>query len=314
MEEIIFQIYGTLILTFTGFVLPILAIALSLFPEGVKVLKQTYENEQKQAEDNLKNELQKKSEDRVDLDSLSKNINTLKLTKKRAGRKLFYLNPQNIISKSLIALGVSLVSFLVGLFFYMNIWIIPCTLFLISIGCFIWAMIIFANSISIIIEASSTVQGIQRKTEEKTLELLATLVDNSKNNDKSTFINHNQIKVFFKSEEVVTDKEYSFSVNNKHTIKISLKNLSEYMLKTAQLGFTFPAECIIDERDNLSIYTGEKEKIIRFNHEHLQSNEHMMEGDINITFLKVGEFNIDTFTKGENLKNKNIKFKIKVVE
>ena len=69
MEDIIFQIYGTLILTLAGFVLPILAIAMSAFPEGIKLLKKTYENERKQTEKNLEDELKKqKSKSEVDYD------------------------------------------------------------------------------------------------------------------------------------------------------------------------------------------------------------------------------------------------------
>lgn len=315
MEELIFQIYGTFILTLAGFVLPILAIAISAFPEGVKLLKQNYENEQKQAEKNLEKEIQKqKSNSEVDYDVLAKNISTLKSTRKRAHKRIQYLNPQYILSQSVIAVSICLISFLFGVSFYNQILYIPLSLFFLSIGFLIWTLIIFSNSIGIIIEASSAVQSIRRSAEEKTLELLTALVDSSKGGGTSLFIDQKYVHVFFNDEEVTAMKEYIFSVNNKHTIKIALKNLSEYMLKTAELGFTFPAEFLIEGEIISSVYTGDKTKIIRFKYEYLQSNVNQIVGNIEVTFLKTGVFDVDTFVKGENLKNKTIKFKIRIID
>ncbi|MDO8600135.1 MAG: hypothetical protein Q7R73_00760 [bacterium] len=317
MEDIIFQIYGTFVLTLASFVLPIIAIALSAFPDGVKTLKQTYANEQKQAEKNLSDELEKKekSEKNLDYDLLEKNIRTLKLTKKKTEKRLSYLNPNYILSKSVIAIGISIISFLLGLLFYnLSSYIIPSFLFLLSIGTMVWMIIIFSNSIKIVIEASSAVQEIRKTTEETIIELLATLVDNSKSKDRSLFIEHKHISTSFNNEEVKEGKEYSFSINKKYKIKISLTNSSEYMLKTAELGFTFPAEFLVEGTTISRTYTGDKEKIIRFEHDHLQSKERMQEGAIDMTFLKMGVFDIETFVKGENLKRKTIKFKIKVIE
>ncbi len=119
MEDILFQIYGTLILTLAGFVLPIIAIAISAFPEGIKVLRQAYENERVQAETNLDDELRKsKANGEVDLDLLARNIKGLKKSKRRAKNKLLYLNPHHPLLRSAIAVGVTLISFLCGLLLY----------------------------------------------------------------------------------------------------------------------------------------------------------------------------------------------------
>lgn len=315
MEETIFQIYGTFILTLAGFVLPLIAIALSAFPEGVKSLRRIYENEQKQSEKNLSDELEKqKTNKEIDYDVLEKNIHTLKSTKKKARKRLLYLDPNYILSRSAIAIGFSIMSFFIGLIFYgqyLNGLIIS---FLISFSCLIWTVVIFFNSIGIIIEASSTVQGIRRETDEKVLELLTALVDNSKKGDLSLFVEQKNIKVFWGDEEVTANKEFILSVNNKHKVKIFLKNLSEHMLKTVELGFALPVECLVEGKSISSTYTGEKEKIIRFKHDYIHANVNQIEGDIEITFLKIGTFDVNAFVKGENLKNKTIKFKIKVVE
>lgn len=315
MEEIIFQIYGTLLLTLTGFVLPLLTIALSLFPEGVKVLSQTYENERKQAEKNLEEELKKKSGEGVDYDTLSKNIATLKVARKKAARKLFYINPSSIVSRSAVALGISLISFIATLLLINKFWLISYITAALSICSLGWALLIFRNSIGAIIEASSAVQNIRRQAEEKTLELLTALVDNSKVGDPSMFIEHKHIKVLFNKEEIIQGKEYVFSVNKEYGIQVALINQSEYMFKTAELGFILPSEFLIKETSNISsTYTEEKTKIIRFTHNYLQSNVHHIEGEVFITFLKAGVFDVSAFVKGENLKNKIIKFRIRVIE
>ncbi len=153
---------------------------------------------------------------------------------------------------------------------------------------------------------------MQRATNEKIIELLTTLADNTKKDGLSLFIDKKDIRVSFRGEEISEDKEYTFSVGNKHKVAISLKNLSAYMLKTAELGFRFPQEFLIEGASDT--YTDEKEKIIRFKHNYIQSNVNKIEGNIELTFLKEGVFKVGTFVKGENLKNKFINFKIKVVE
>lgn len=315
MEEIVFQTYGTLLLTLLGFVLPIITIALSFFPEGVKALMENYENERRQAEKNLEEEFKKKTEKGVDYNVLSRNIADLKKSKRRANRKLIYLTPSTIVGRSVAAIGLSLCAFLASLLYIGDSrWIIPNVLLIASILSLFWTLWIFFNSMQVIVEASSAVQDIRKRAEEKTLELLTALVDNSKKGDDSLFIPQNKVHIWFAGEEVTAGKEYTFSVNNIHPIKIALKNLSDYMLKTAELGFTFPEEFLTDGSTISSTYTGDKEKIIRFKYEYVQSNENRIAGSINMTFLKIGSFKVSTFVKGENLKNKHIAFKIKVVE
>jgi len=315
MENIIFQIYGTFILTLGGFVLPIITIAMSAFPDGVKVLKENYKNKQKQAEANLAKEIQKqKNQDKADYTLLSKNIAILKLTQKEAKRRLSYLNPGVILRKSALAVGVSLTSFLMGLYFYLQPFYIPLSLFVISIGMVVWAITIFYNAIGIIVEASTEVQLKHKVSEEKTLELLTAIADNSKKDGASLFIDQKYIKIYFENEILTEGKEYTFSVNKEHSIDVHVSNVSEFMWKTTELGFYFPEEFLIKDASTFNIFVGGKQKILRFNHDHIQSLEKMDLGKINLTFLTSGIFEVTAFTKGENLKRKTIKFKIKVVD
>lgn len=314
MEETIFQIYGTFVLTLGGFVLPVLTVAISVFPEGIRQLREGYENEQKQADKNLQEEIEKqKVKNEVDYDVLQKNIKALKSTKSRAQRRLKYLDPKYIAYQSGAAIGISLATLLIAISLADYIIILPAFLMTVSIGCLVWSLYVFSNSISIIIEASSAVQTIQRTNQEKILELLTEIADNSKNGNDSLFIDPKKIEVIFNNEKIVDGKEYIFSTNNKHSIKIAFKNLSEYMLKTAELGFTFPAEFLVEGGAISSTYTGDTQKIIRFKYQYMQANVNQIVGTIDMTFLKTGTFDVDTFFKGENLKNKNIKFKIRVV-
>jgi hypothetical protein len=313
MEDIIFQLYGTLVLTLLGFVLPIITIAISAFPEGVKLLKQRYENEQKQAEKNLEDELSKqKAANSVDYDLLSKNISTLKSAKKKAIKRLLYLSPDYILIRSIIGLGICLATFMLAILFLSSGYI-STGLFLVSLLALGWAVGVFINSIEIIIEASAAVQDIRRATEEKTLELLTIIADNSKKGDSSLFIDPQTIKVMFDGQEVTDGKEFTYSVNNPHKIEIGIKNLSEYLFKTAELGFIFPSEVLVSGSTISNIYTGDKEKIVRFKWPHLQSNLNHRAGTLEMSFLKTGTFEIGAFAKGENLKNKLVKFKIRVV-
>src|SRR3989338_4599654 len=114
-DGVIFQVYAELLLTMAGFALPILTIALSFFPEGVKILTEKYENERHQAENNLAEEFKKKAEGGVDLESLGRNIASLKKAKRHASKRLLYLSPRIIVVRSISALGGSLVIFLMAL-------------------------------------------------------------------------------------------------------------------------------------------------------------------------------------------------------
>lgn len=314
MENLIFQIYGTLILTLAGFVLPIIVISISIFPDGVQVLKVNYKNKQKQAEKNLADELSKqKQNSETDYKILDKNISKLKSAQRTSKNRILYLNPNYILYRSSFTIASSFVSFLVGLYLYSTSLYFSHILILISVGFLAWTIAIFFNAIEIIIEASTEVQRIRKSGNEKQLELLTTLVDNSKTDELSLFIEPDDIRIYFENEVIEEAKIYIFSINKMHKVAISLENLSEYMFKTAELGFTFPTEVLIEDASNISIYNGEKEKIVRFNHDYIQSDEKFHEGGLNLTFLKTGTFDVDVFVKGENLKKKLIDFKIRVI-
>jgi len=317
MEQIIFQIYGTFILTLASFVLPIITIAISIFSEGAELLRQSYKNKQEQAEVNLKNEIDKKESGKeMDCKILEENIKKLKSIKNISKRRLLYLDPTSILLRSAAAVLLSFSSFLLGLAFFNQFLYVTIISFFVSIITFAWLFIIFSNAIQIIIEASSAVKKIQKDTENKKLELLTIIADNSKEGDSRLFINEKDIKLYFDKKEITNNEVYRFSVNKKYSIEIWLKNLSQYMLKKAEHGFYLPTQLLIEGKAISSVYTDESEKqrVVRFKSEYIHNHENLNEGSVDITFLKAGTFDVETFAKGENLRVKRIKFKIEVIE
>ncbi len=50
------ELFGNLVLTFLGFVTPIVGFILSIYQEGTLILKNQYQSERKQAEENIKSQ------------------------------------------------------------------------------------------------------------------------------------------------------------------------------------------------------------------------------------------------------------------
>ncbi|MES2288007.1 MAG: hypothetical protein V4547_20130 [Bacteroidota bacterium] len=316
MLQTIFQIYGALILTMAGFVIPILAIGISFFPDGVKLLEETYENQQKQAENNLKNELTKQKKGRVNIEALSKNIVLLKKEKNKARKKLHYLNPKNIVFSGAFSLTGALISFSVGVAMYPQHASVLVALFLLSLILVVYVLVVFWNSIQIIIEASTAVQDRKRTSEDKIFELLTAIVENTaQSGSKSMFIKESEVGIKFDGQVISPEKEFIFSANKEHSIKIAVVNYSDYLLKTVEWGLILKPEFLVEETSNItSLFTDEAQKIIRFKHNIIQAKSDIQEGVLKVTFLKTGSFNCQVFVKGENYKNKKVSFKIKVIE
>ncbi|GAI93989.1 unnamed protein product, partial [marine sediment metagenome] len=92
--ELAIELFGYLILTILGLVLPIVAILLSVFQEGISKLAQQYQAEISQSEENLKTIAKAK---RTDLAAIQQSIKELESTEKRARTKLSYLSPRKQI-------------------------------------------------------------------------------------------------------------------------------------------------------------------------------------------------------------------------
>lgn len=306
------ELYGSLIVAILGIVSPILTILISLFPNGVKALATKYENEKKQSEENIIHEAQKKESGKgLDYGTLGKTLATLKKRKRQAEIKLSYLRPTQFVVRVstpfitafigviiaaqspihslqfIIALVSSAVAFLAGL-------------------CVLWMVL------RVLVEVTEIVNQAKISNDEKIIELLSILVDRSP--AETPFIEEAGIKAKFNNKFLKESETFEFSVNRKYEIPVSIENSSNRMAKKVELGLIFPKDFLVESTPNLSIFTDEKSQIVRFNREIIQAQENNLQGEMSITFLKVGEFKVDTFIKGENIKHHRFSFTLKVIE
>ncbi len=305
------EFFGFLILTLLGFTLPLLAILLSLFPDGIKLLKIKYENQKKQSEENIKKELLKKeSEQDLDYKAVKKNLKALEIQKKRAAKKLDYLNPKKqilFIACLLLISAASLACLIANFHLAWNIiFIFICFL------AFLYSLYIFWSVLCVIVETTEAVSDSKKNTENKIIELLSTLAESS--GDKALFLNSLEISVNFYNKKLTENKKFTFSTNRKYDIPVSIENGNDRMAKNIEVGFEFPPHFLIEKSSNISIYTGTDIQIVRFNEEFIQGNEDNLQGNVGLTFLNSGIYDIKTFIKGENLKNRFLRFTIEVID
>ncbi|MDO8524782.1 MAG: hypothetical protein Q7R99_04125 [bacterium] len=183
---------------------------------------------------------------------------------------------------------------------------------IVSLLSFLYGIYILWASLSVLIEVTEIIGTIKKEKEEKIIELLSSLVE--KSGADSLFIKEKEVQAKFNNKYLKKDEGFVFSVNKKYDIPISINNASDKMAKKVEVGLIFPKDFLIENTSNFSIFTTEKDQIIRFNNEVVQAHESFIKGKIGITFLGVDEYKIYTFIKGENVKYYNFNFKIKVID
>ena len=309
MQKIV-EYYSQLLLTFIGFGAPLLSILLPLFPEGINILQSKYENEKKQLDENIKNELEKKNEKGLDYQSLEKTLKTLKKNRKEAESKLSYLQPikftLRIFLPFIFAFAAAILTFYNFKFTYQII------ILTISFILFIYGIYVIRNSILILVEVVQAVSESKKNYESKIVELLSTTAE--KSGVDNIFLKQEKINVNFCDKLLKEKMEFTYSVNKKHEIALAILNTDSRMAKNVELGLTLPLDFLVEKTSNItSIYPGENNQIIRFNQDVIQSEENFSLDKIMVTFLKIGTFNIQAFVKGENIKTKRINFSIIIV-
>lgn len=304
------ELYGMLVLTVVGFVVPILTILISLFPEGTKSLFSKYENERRQSDENIANEIKKKqTEQGLDYHALQKTLKTLKKKKREAELKLGYLKPTQFLLRTSIPFIVAFTGTIVALLAISLIEIITALTF--SLLAFICGLVILFISITVLFEVAEIVSEKKNGNEEKIIELLSTLVAKSGDN---LFLREDEVGVIFNDQLLSKDEKIDFSVNKKHEIPISIRNRSEKMAKKVEVGFIFPKDVVIEKTTNFSIYTDGSTQTVRFNLETIQAHENNKQGRLPITFLQAEESKIEVFIKGENVKYQKFPFKLNIVK
>ncbi len=304
MKDIL-TLFGFLILTFIGFVLPIFAILISSSPEGIKKLSNKYENEKKKNEENIRQEQNKK----LDIDTLEKNLKILKSNKYDAEQKLKYLKPDLQLPKFFLPLLVALILILIC-FIIKNEFLIY-ILFSLGVVIFLYTVVILWKLLLVLTEASLVISEDKTSSDNKIIELLSTLVEKS---SASPFLDERKLSIKFDNQILTENSKLPYSVNNNHSVKICFMNSDEQMAKNVEVGFIVPLDFIIEKNDKISIMTTAENQILRFSRSYVQMKEINILGTLSFSILKNGTHKIQAFMKGENIKNKYINFLIEAIQ
>lgn len=314
MEQAI-RLFSSLILTFLGFVAPIVGFLLSVFREGALKLTTQYENEKSQSEENLKQQLKKEAGAKeTNLRDIKESIKKLELIKKTARKKLSYLNPRNQIGglflwlfSSFLAASLSLLivdnSYNPSLFINKDVFYVC----LLAAGiCFTRSLFILWNLLEIIIEVrkimdddKKTADNDKKNIDNRTIELLSALVE------KTGMVLHDFLKKVYITVQNIKIQddttEIELDVNKKIELKISVVNSETRMAKNVEIGFIFTPDFIIDKKDDFSLFTDEKGQIVRYSIPLIHGDTNSLRPALVVTPLKTGSFAIRTFIKAENI-------------
>ena len=294
--ELGIELFGYLILTVLGFVLPIVAILLSVFQEGISKLAQQYQAEIHQSEENLKTIAKA---EKTDLAAIQQSIKKLESTKKRAITKLSYLNPRKQIIQLFIPLvfaflGVVVTSILIGTNVYYGLFL------LISLTGFVYAIIVLWNLIGIIIEVRRIIDAEKKATETSTKELMTDLARELMDRTGQYFLK--KVYIAIDGQDIKDDSyETTIPVNAKKEVKIILHNNEPRMAKNVQIGLILPTNFIIEKGDYHSIYQDTKRQIVRYETEFIHGRTARELDTLIITPLEQGSFDMMTFVKAENV-------------
>ncbi|MCK4827828.1 hypothetical protein KA005_69510 [bacterium] len=306
MEQAI-QLFGYLILTILGFVLPIVAILLSVYQEGMSKLAQQYKEEVSQSEENLKT-IAKSS--KTDLAAIQQSINELESIKKKARIKLSYLNPRGQIIRLFIPLvfaflGVVATSILIGTSFYYSLFL------LLSLAGFVYALIVLWKLVGIITEVRRIIDADKKDMDSKTIELLSALVEKV---EKTGEYYLKRVHITLEGKDIKDNSTTTtMQVNVKQELKIGIQNHETVMAKNIEIGFDFPSKFIIEKTSGYSIYREEGHQIIRSSENMLHGATHLhLSSPMIITPLEQGNYTVDTFIKAENIEStyRTINFKV----
>lgn len=300
--ELAIELFGYLILTVLGFVLPIVAILLSIYQEGLSKLAQQYETEFSQSENNLKEQIQEMAESTgTDTAGIKQSIKKLESIKKRARIKLSYLNPRKQIVRLFIPLvlaflGVVATSILVASNVYFSL------LLLISLMAFVYALLVLWNLVGIIVEVRGLIDTEKKTTEASTVEALSSVMKELVDKTGQYFLT--QVYIVLDDHTIKGDShKITLPVNTKKELKVQLLNSENRMAKNVEFGFTFTTSFIIDKTDYRSIFRDETQQVVRYEDNILQANTIGLYAPLIITPLRRGASTLRTFIKAENIES-----------
>lgn len=312
------SLFCDFVLTFFSMTVPIMTVLLSVFQEGILKLQDQFKNEKKQSEEKLESQLKEKGKtDPSDLDAIEKTIMELRTIKKKAEKKLEFLDPK----KQLIQLFFPLIiSFLFLIFYFIfdidfqilkiNIHL-PYFFLIFGFLSFCYSLYIFLNLSLVIFEVVKIINLDKSERESKTIELITKLVETTK---KGSNIFLKKIIPTFNGRDIIgTIPETMMTINVKQDYKIGLRNKEGRIAKNTELGLIIPKDFIIEQTASSSIYTNsDGTQIVRFESDYIHADTHMIYHLI-VTPIAAGVFKIKVFIKGENVEILHTDFKVKVI-
>lgn len=303
------ELFGNLILSFLGFVVPIVGALLSIFQEGTSILTDQYEKEREQTEKKLKAQYLKKNKEKdneIDLDEIQKTIDELKKIEKDAENKLSSLNPKEQIIKLFVPLALSFLGIEVASLVidkntqaYQMSYSVVYVLLLFSIAMFVLALAVLWSSLTIIIEMKKASDETRATDELENRQALLTTLKKLEE-EEGYFLKKVDIMV---DDETVGAKKpkIPIPVQEKRKLDIVICNRETRMAKEVEIGFYFSLDFIIDKEGPKSIYKRESNQIVRYRAKSVYGKEKLHVGPLAITPLKKGPFEVDTFIKAENI-------------
>lgn len=300
MEQAIY-LFGYLILTVLGLVLPIMAILLSVFREGIAKLATQYETERSQSENNIKEQLKKMSQAAdIDESAIKQSIRELKSIKKTAETKLSYLNPKKQIIRLFIPLILAFLGVVVT-FLLVKTNIYYCSFLLVSVIGFTYAIVVLWELISIIIEVRRVIDTDRKDTESTIIQLLSALGEKV---EKTGQYYLQSVYVTLDGKDIKDDSRITTAhTNSKQELNIGIQNHESRMAKNVEIGFILPNSFIVEKTDYYSIYRDKQEQIVRYTVSLIHSRAHHLFSPLIITPLEQGDYRIRTFIKAENIES-----------
>lgn len=293
------ELYGLLILTFLGIIVPIVGLLLPIFQDGMSKLTTQYENERLQSEKNIKDQLAKiAAAKETDVINIRRTLDELESIKRTAERKLSSLKPENQIKGLFIPLLVSFVGVITFLLIESNLYVqVPAVL--LSVGLFAYATLRLRNLLHLIVEVRRTIDDDRRARDNKSVELLSAILQRlgAQNFLKNVYISVNGQDLQDDERQVV------LSPNTKQEVKIGIRNSEARLAENIEIGFTFPPDIIVEKKDYYSIFTDETGQIVRYTINFLHGNTHLILGPLTITALKIGSYKSKTFIKAKNIES-----------
>jgi len=309
------QLYGYLVLTFLAFVIPIVAILLSIFNDGITNLAIKFGIEKNESEKKIKDQLKKIADSESTdtyLEEIKLNLKKLEKNKKNADKKLSYLNPKKQLINLAIPLLLSIIAVIVSLLYIdTNIYVFYGAL-IISLLLFLYEIILLYFFFAVIIEAKTVIDKDKKQTESKFLELLSILVEKAEE-ETQFFLKNVNILV---DDNIIGQIDGVITISNdkEQELRVSILNKEFRMAKQVQIGFVFTYDFLIEEESYYSIYTAENNRIVRYNQELIHGNTNLNLRPLIITPLKSGNFDIGTFIHAENIETKSDSFRLEVKE